>query len=426
MCLFSPPHLFSSKRRPLDKSLLLALVFGFPILLLMNTVLMASSHRRFFYFWENYSLSMELDAGKAGFFRAKLLEWQAANPRPMPWKNEPDPYLIWLSEVILQQTRVEQGRVYYERFKERFPTVRDLAAAPEDEVLKTWQGLGYYTRARNLHRAANWIVNRLNGKFPSSYPDILALPGIGPYSAAAIASFAYGLPHAVLDGNVFRVISRFLGVDAPVDSTEGKKLFQALAGQLLDTGRPGRYNQAIMDFGAVQCTPKRAGCDTCPLSSDCRAFIEKKVEDYPVKNKKIHRKTRYFNYLVIRFGDCVLIRKRLEKDIWQNLYEFPMVETGALPESAESLYNHELLNLLFGGKRPELFSISHPFSQTLTHQQIIAVFWEWRLPEAPPGVIAPVEVVNNKNLRKFALPKIIDLFLENKSLNLFSNIQNPR
>lgn len=369
---------------------------------------------------------MEVDVARVDFFRAKLFEWQAANPRPMPWKNESDPYLIWLSEIILQQTRVEQGRAYYERFRDRFPTVHDLAAAPEDEVLRAWQGLGYYTRARNLHRTAKWIVDRFNGIFPDTHADILALPGVGPYSAAAIASFAFGLPYAVLDGNVFRVIARFLGVDAPVDSTAGKKRFQALAGQLLDTSRPGGYNQAVMDFGAVQCTPRRAGCAACPLSLHCRAFAENKVDAYPVKHKKISRKTRYFNYLVIRFDDSVLIRKRLHKDIWQNLYEFPMVETDVLPDSVDTLYGNALLNALFDGKKPELFSVSHPFTQALTHQQIVGIFWEWALPEAPPGVVHPVEVVKHKNLRNFALPKIIDLFLENKSLNLFSNLQKPR
>ncbi|MCB9281045.1 MAG: A/G-specific adenine glycosylase [Lewinellaceae bacterium] len=363
---------------------------------------------------------MEEFAEKAGFFRTRLTAWHAANPRPLPWKDEPDPYFIWLSEVILQQTRVDQGWAYYERFRRDFPTVQDLAAASEDQVLKAWQGLGYYTRARNLHRAAGIIAGQYGGRFPRSYPEILALPGIGPYSAAAIASFAFGLPYAVLDGNVFRVLSRFLGLDTPIDSSEGKKQFQEISAYFLDKERPGAYNQAIMDFGATCCTPRRPACAGCPLMTECRALAEDKVDQYPVKSKKIERRTRYFNYLVVRFGDQVLIRQRLGKDIWQRLYEFPMVESESLPETADALFGWPW----FEGRKPAPDAVSLPFSQALTHQTIVAVFWEWRLPGEPKGIIAPVQAVNRKNLSNFAFPKIIDLFLENKSLNLFSNHQN--
>ena len=220
------------------------------------------------------------------FFTKNLMAWFATNHRPMPWKGEKNPYLIWLSEIILQQTRVEQGLPYFLKFKENYPTVTDLANAPEDEVMRMWQGLGYYSRARNLHFTAKHIAYDLNGVFPKTYVEILKLKGVGTYTAAAIASFAYDLPNAVVDGNVYRVLARYFGIETPIDSTIGKKEFTKLAYELLDNKRPADYNQAIMDFGATQCKPKKPNCINCPLNQKCIGFNTQKIDTLPIKTKK--------------------------------------------------------------------------------------------------------------------------------------------
>ncbi|MEO1264044.1 MAG: A/G-specific adenine glycosylase, partial [Bacteroidota bacterium] len=241
------------------------------------------------------------------------MEWFSTNHRPLPWKGEKNPYLIWLSEIILQQTRVEQGLPYFEKFKKKYPTVKDLANAPEDEVMKMWEGLGYYSRARNLHAAAKFIADELNGTFPDTFHEILGLKGVGPYTAAAIASFAYGLPHAVVDGNVYRVLSRFFGIEEPIDTTAGKKLFAALAQELLDEKQAGNYNQAIMDFGATHCTPALPACTSCLMKSKCTAFQKNTVNKLPVKIKKTKRRQRFFNYLILNEKGNVFIKKRTQK-----------------------------------------------------------------------------------------------------------------
>lgn len=226
-------------------------------------------------------------------FSGTLLDWYAENKRDLPWRNTTDPYLIWISEIILQQTRVAQGYEYFLRFIKRFPDVVSLAAASEDEVMKYWQGLGYYSRARNLHAAAK----SMKGTFPKTYAEVRALKGVGDYTAAAICSFAYDMPYAAVDGNVYRVLSRYFGIDVPIDSTEGKKTFTALAGEVFDKSRPADYNQAIMDFGAVQCTPQSPNCLFCPLSGSCRALSEGKVQQLPVKQHRTKTTSRYFNYI---------------------------------------------------------------------------------------------------------------------------------
>ncbi len=256
-------------------------------------------------------------------FSGTLLDWYAENKRDLPWRNTTDPYLIWISEIILQQTRVAQGYEYFLRFIKRFPDVVSLAAASEDEVMKYWQGLGYYSRARNLHAAAK----SMKGTFPKTYAEVRALKGVGDYTAAAICSFAYDMPYAVVDGNVYRVLSRYFGIDVPIDSTEGKKTFTALADEVLDKSRPADYNQAIMDFGAVQCTPQSPNCLFCPLSGSCRALSEGKVQQLPVKQHRTKTTNRYFNYIYVRMGAYTLIHKRTEDDIWKNLFELPLVET---------------------------------------------------------------------------------------------------
>src|ERR1051325_11203457 len=260
-------------------------------------------------------------------FSAGIAAWYKANKRDLPWRNVRDPYLIWLSEIILQQTRVEQGLPYYFRFAEKYPTVHHLAKAKEAEVMKLWQGLGYYSRARNLHAAAKHIAFELNGKFPATFHEVLRLKGVGTYTAAAIASFAYGEAQAVVDGNVYRLLSRYFGIKAPIDSTKGKKQFLELASSLLDRKDPGTHNQAIMEFGARQCVPKNPSCGTCPLGNSCFARAKKKVNMLPVKEKKTKISERHFHYFLVRHRGYVWINHRSGKDIWKGLYDLPLIES---------------------------------------------------------------------------------------------------
>lgn len=354
----------------------------------------------------------------AARFTALLLQWKDSHPRPLPWKGERDPYLIWMSEIILQQTRVGQGLPYFERFRNRFPTVESLAAATDDEVFKEWEGLGYYSRARNMLHTARHIAGERSGKFPDTYEGLKALKGVGPYTAAAIASFAFGLPHAVVDGNVFRVLSRVFGITSPVDSPEGKRVFNQWAQQLLDIQDPGTYNQAIMDFGAIHCKPAAPRCGECPMQSFCKAFQEGKTEEWPVKSRRLVRKTRYFHYLVLTHHGRILLRKRTEKDIWQNLYDFPLIESDTAELEPAQILSTPLWTSLAEGKGAQLRRCSRPFSQALTHQQIVARFWEYDLEkewEKPEGAYTEEE---RKNLFKFAFPKIVDWYLSDNALYL--------
>ena len=356
---------------------------------------------------------------KHQYFRERLMAWFAQSHRPLPWKGEKDPYLIWLSEVILQQTRVEQGLPYFERFRQQYPTVHQLAEAPEDEVMKLWEGLGYYSRARNLHAAARYIARELGGSFPDTYDAIRRLKGVGPYTAAAIASFAFGLPYAVVDGNVFRVLSRFFGIDSPVDTAAGKKIFSSLAQELLDPRQPGPYNQAIMDFGATHCTPKAPSCPTCPLRGACTALREQKVEALPVKSKKNEKRHRFFHYLVVSHGGKSLLNKRTGKDIWRNLYEFPVLELPHASRNEEEIRKNALWRQLFNGQEAVVNCISQPYQQMLTHQKITASFWEVGLPPGASLNSGPFLAVDRKNLSKFAFPKIISRYLNQDQLTLF-------
>lgn len=361
---------------------------------------------------------MQFSEDKISLFREKLMTWYASSHRPLPWKGEKNPYLIWLSEIILQQTRVEQGLPYFERFKIAYPTIRHLADAPEDEVMKLWEGLGYYSRARNMHATAKHIAYERNGIFPKTHEEILSLKGVGAYTAAAIASFAFDLPHAVVDGNVFRVLARFFGIETPTDSTAGKKLFKQLAQQTLDQTQPARYNQAIMDFGATQCTPQSPGCKKCPLNSECVAFQQNRVEKLPVKSKKLVKRERYFHYLIIECAAKVLLQKRTDKDIWQQLYEFPLIELSTTELDPRSLLKNALWKNLFGDSQFEVKRISRPFKQTLTHQVIHAVFFEIELEQVQIPEDSYFIVTERKNLSKFAFPKIIDWYLQDNSLYL--------
>lgn len=337
----------------------------------------------------------------------------------MPWKGSKDPYVIWLSEIILQQTRVEQGMPYFQRFLEHYPTVKDLAAASQDEVLKLWEGLGYYSRARNLHATARFITDDLGGRFPDDYKDILKLKGVGPYTAAAIASFAFNLPYAVVDGNVFRVLARYFGMDLPIDASEGKKAFSKLADRLLDQSDPARYNQAIMDFGATHCTPKNPRCNLCPLHQNCFAFRHQATASLPVKSKKMVKKERHFHFLVFNRQGKVCIRKRTGKDIWQHLYEFPHIELAfPLPQGEDLLAHPDWDHLTKPFQPLAVHQRSRPFRQVLSHQIIHAVFWEIETKKPPLTSDDNLIETDRKNLTKFAFPKIIDWYLRDKSLYL--------
>lgn len=338
-------------------------------------------------------------------FTSRLLAWNTdSNDRQMPWKGEKDPYKIWLSEVILQQTRVEQGWNYYNRFLQAFPTVQGLAAAEDEKVFKLWEGLGYYSRCRNLLATARLIVRDFGGRFPANYTDLLKLRGIGPYTAAAISSFAFLERRAVLDGNVQRVLARYFGIEALPNSTHGKKIFQDLAQSLLDTDRPDLYNQAIMDFGAVICKPQAPLCYDCPQQPDCIACNTGRVRDLPSKELKAAKKHRWFNYILFETKEFIYIRQRTARDIWQDLYEFHLVET-----QPDSLDLPAVLEQKIPGMRYNIKAGQHKFRQVLSHQVIHASFYRISLPSATTidGLIA----VSRSKLSNYAFPKIITGFL---------------
>ena len=334
-----------------------------------------------------------------------LLSWFAREGRDLPWRRTRDPYRIWLSEVILQQTRVAQGLEYYLRFTERFPDIAALAAAPEDEVLKLWQGLGYYSRARNLHAAARQVMSRFGGVFPATYGEVRALPGVGDYTAAAVCSIVYDAPCAVLDGNVYRVLARLFDIGIPIDTTAGKRTFAELAQLQLDTSRPGLYNQAIMDFGALQCTPAQPRCGDCPLAGRCLALAAGTVGVRPVKQGRAKVRDRWFNYLHVTCGDRTLLRRRGEGDIWQGLYEFPMIETDRAADFSELTDSEEFRTVLGGVEWRLLRSVAMPQHQ-LSHQTLHAVFHRVEC-DAMPAFPS----VETAALGGYALPRLIDRYL---------------
>lgn len=340
-------------------------------------------------------------------FSNAIIEWYRQNKRELPWRESSDPYLIWISEIILQQTRVVQGYDYFLRFIERFPDVKSLAAADEDEVMKYWQGLGYYSRARNLHAAAR----SMNGVFPVTYEEVLALKGVGEYTAAAICSFAYGMPYAVLDGNVYRVLSRYLGIDTPIDSVQGKKLFTAMANELLDKARPAVYNQAIMDFGALQCTPQNPNCLFCPLADSCAALAKGMVMRLPVKQHKTKTTNRYFNYIYVRAGEYTFINKRTGDDIWKNLFEFPLVETDA-PVSEEELLALPQFQALFAeDEGPVVRCVCKDVKHVLSHRVIYATFYEVTL-SGTTRSFSGYQKIKQAELERYAVSRLVHAFVE--------------
>ncbi len=349
------------------------------------------------------------------FFTKKLLEWnQKFNNREMPWKKEKDPYKIWISEIILQQTRVEQGLDYYNRFIKQFPNIKKLAQAKEFTVFKLWEGLGYYSRCKNLISTAKFINEELKGVFPDTYEEILALKGVGPYTAAAIASFAYNLPYAVVDGNVTRVLSRFFSINIPIDTTEGKKIFNDLAQSLLKKGQANLYNQAIMDFGATICKPRLPICSSCLLASNCQSFSNNTTNSYPVKSKRISQKERWLYYLVAEYNDRFYIRKRAQNDIWQNLHEFLVIEMD-LPKTTEDLLKSKQFKERIASEF-NIISVSKPYQQKLTHQLINGVFIHLKLKN--PVVFEDFVLKSKGQIKRIAFPRIIDGYITQQ--NMFS------
>jgi A/G-specific adenine glycosylase len=335
--------------------------------------------------------------------RQALQEWYKAQQRDLPWRHTQDPYLIWLSEIILQQTRVDQGLPYYHKFTAAFPTVWDLANASQQEVLNLWQGLGYYSRGRNLHATAQQITFDYNGAFPTSYQGLLKLKGVGPYTAAAIASFAFNLPHAVVDGNVFRVLSRYFGVDLAINSPEGKRQFDALAQELLDQKNPALHNQAIMEFGALQCKPVSPNCANCPVLTTCVAQQTAQVAQLPIKIKKVKVRKRYFVYhLMANAQQQLAFSKRGPKDIWEGLYEFPLQEF----DSQEDMLSYLKDKTVVGAK----------FQHLLTHQKIEAYFVQTSLTAKETSDYLLLSLAA---LEDHPIPRLIDKFLNAHSSELF-------
>ncbi len=339
-------------------------------------------------------------------FSEKILAWYRENKRELPWRNTKDPYKIWLSEIMLQQTRVAQGLPYYKKFVAAFPSVFDLAKAEEEKVLKLWQGLGYYSRARNMHFTAKTIVGEFDGEFLNAYKDLLKLKGVGDYTASAIASISFNEPEPVVDGNVYRVLSRYFGVDLAINSTEGIKHFKSLAREVMNIENIRDYNQGIMEFGAIQCTPKKPYCLHCPLNDSCVALKQNKIHELPVKLKKTRVKNRYFNYLVVfDSNNHTLLEQRVGKGIWQNLYQFPLLETDK--EIELDKLKMEALPLLKIKKITDIYLFNNkPIVHKLSHQHLHTKFWILQLDkEINTGI--PWQEVKN-----FPIPVLIADFIK--------------
>ncbi|MFC0875480.1 A/G-specific adenine glycosylase [Saccharicrinis sp. FJH2] len=344
--------------------------------------------------------------------RFSLQEWYQKNKRDLPWRQTSDPYKIWISEIILQQTQVKQGMDYYLRFVNQFPDINTLANADEQDVLKLWQGLGYYSRARNLHFAAKQITEKYNGVFPTDYKSVLSLKGVGEYTAAAIGSIAFNLPYAVLDGNVARVISRLFAITEPVNSTKGKKVLNELAAELLDRHEPGEHNQAMMEFGALYCIPKNPDCNGCALNDGCEAFHKNMVDKLPVKENRIKQRTRYFLYLVFEHQGQTWITKRKGNDIWQGLYEFPLIETDNLEDETVlmTISNYAKKE----SENNEITFLSGMYKHILSHQVIFARFAV--INDKFPKQAEDVVRIKKSEITGFPVSRLIERFLEDRKL----------
>ncbi|MEN6363214.1 MAG: A/G-specific adenine glycosylase [Bacteroidales bacterium] len=341
-----------------------------------------------------------------------LSEWYEINKRDLPWRNITDPYKIWLSEIILQQTRVEQGLPYFQSITNCFPAVENMAEAPLDDLLKLWQGLGYYSRARNMHEAAKQVMNEFDGKFPSNYEDLLKLKGVGEYTASAVASIAYKQPKAVVDGNVFRVISRLFDIDTPINTTEGKKVFTRMAEELLDRKHPDNHNQAMMDFGATLCTPTNPNCMNCPLSGHCIAYATGKTQNLPVKLANAKKQNRYFHYLFFTDGTCTYIQQRTKKDIWQQLWEFPLIESDR-EERIETLLKRKDVSAWTDGHG----TIGTPVNlkHILTHRVIFAKFIPVHI-ENMGNIPVFWKKIKINELNHYAVSRLMELFINKYTL----------
>jgi A/G-specific adenine glycosylase len=351
-------------------------------------------------------------------FRNTLIEWYLQNMRSLPWRENKKPYQVWVSEIVLQQTRVNQGLDYYRRFMEAFPDIRALAAAQESEVLKLWQGLGYYSRARNMHETAKKIIDEHNGNFPDQACELLKLKGIGKYTAAAIASIAFNEAVAVVDGNVIRFIARHFGIKEAVDDTSTLNFITLKANELLDQNDPGTFNQAMMEFGALQCTPASPDCGNCVFNSSCKALSMRMVDELPLKLKKTKVTERFFNYLVIidyqNDKPSFFLRKRKDGDIWKHLYDFPLIESSALLSTSE-LANHSVFNSFFSESKPQVKLIGKTYRHVLTHRIINAQFFKIIFDKAPAEAW-PVDFIATANPENFALPRLIVNFLNDSDV----------
>jgi len=343
-------------------------------------------------------------------FTTILLSWFKDNQRELPWKEYNDAYSVWVSEIILQQTRVQQGKMYFNRFLEAYPTIDRLAEAPEDQVLKTWQGLGYYSRARNMHKTAKKVMREYGGSFPKNTDLLQKLDGIGPYTAAAIGSFAFGLPVAALDGNGYRILARYFGIGIPVDSSEAKRSFANLAQSLLPAGDSASFNQALMDFGSLICTP-RPLCGICPMVQTCSAYLDGQTERLPVKKEKPAVKTRYFHYLVIERGDTIFIRQRTGNDIWKGLYEFPLIETSSPAGYPELIITEDFQKLLHVSSCT-LINTYRSKPHKLSHQTIYPVFYRIRSHKRGTQLKKEYLEINRNDLSRYAVSRLIEKYME--------------
>ena len=341
-------------------------------------------------------------------FSKEIINWYRQNKRDLPWRNTRNPYKIWLSEIILQQTRVAQGLAYYLKFIAHFPTVQDLAQANEETVLKLWQGLGYYSRARNLHYSAIQIVSEFNGKFPAEYVNLIKLKGVGDYTASAVSSFCLNEKQAVVDGNVYRVLSRYFGIEDAIDSTIGKKKFKTIANDILDKKQPGLHNQAIMEFGALQCVPKNPKCYKCPLNSSCSAYLNSTIISLPYKQNKIKQRQRYFNYFIIRDEGNIYLEKRTGKGIWENLFQFPLIETNEkLP--MDNLIQLPEWDILFNKSTYSIAAVHDEIKHVLSHQIIHARFFEILIRESFESNYLKVSI---SDIDKYPVPILIGNYIE--------------
>lgn len=348
-------------------------------------------------------------------FSAELTTWYRSNKRDLPWRNTTDPYLIWLSEIILQQTRVDQGISYYHRFAETYPTISDLAGAPEDDVLRLWQGLGYYSRARNLHTTAKKVRDSYNGVFPTQYEDILALKGVGEYTAAAIGSFAFNIRKPVVDGNVMRVISRYFGVTDPIDSKEGLLKIKSIAEELIADADPATHNQAMMEFGATCCTPKNVQCGNCPLRAGCYAYDKGQVDQLPLKKGKTKVVDVYMYYAVVSTPNGYLMKKRTGEGIWKGLYDFPLIESPHALDKKVVLESLQATGLAISDA--DIDQISMPIKHLLSHRRLFVCFYHINLHKREKNWPEGYVLLSPTQMASKGLPRVIEKYL--KDINVY-------